>query len=49
MKLAHNVNLRVFSYEGEDEKRIADTLAKLCPFDLAQEKLQMTRTVDNNS
>jgi len=44
MKIAHFVNLRVFSYEHEDEKKIEEKLKKLCPFDLAEEKIPVTRS-----
>jgi len=44
MKFAHTVELSVFSYEREDANRISAAIAGLCPFDLAQEKVVLSRS-----
>jgi RNA binding exosome subunit len=44
MKLVHNIRLSVFAYEGEDAQKIADTLTSICPFSIADEKLQLKAT-----
>ena len=44
MKIAHNVKLSVFSHEEEDDEKIKQALLSLLPFNLEQEKLQLTRT-----
>ena len=41
MKLANNVNLRVFCKGDEDKKVIVDKLKALLPFDLEKEKIQI--------
>jgi len=45
MKLAHNVKLSVFCYEGEDEEKVKSKLLSLFPFDLGKEKLSLDSTV----
>jgi RNA binding exosome subunit len=44
MKLAHNIKLSVFSHEEDDLDKLAQTITKLCPFDLEQEKLQLKQS-----
>jgi RNA binding exosome subunit len=44
MKLAHNIKLSVFSHEDDNIEQLGETLRKLCPFDLEQEKLQLKRS-----
>lgn len=41
MKLANNVNLRVFCKEDEDKKLIIEKLKLLLPFDLEKEKIKI--------
>tara|TARA_B100000315_G_C14582459_1_gene591229 strand:- start:2166 stop:2675 length:510 start_codon:yes stop_codon:yes gene_type:complete len=46
MKLAHQIKIKVFSYEknNEDDKLILDKLLKLFPFDLKDEKIELNKT-----
>lgn len=41
MKLAHNIQLTVFSYEEEDFDTVRNTLLSLCPFNLELEKISL--------
>jgi len=45
MKLAHQIKIKVFSYEknNEDEKLILDKFLQLFPFDLKDEKILLNR------
>ena len=44
MKIAHNVKLSVFAYEGEDINRIEQAFLFLLPFNPEDEKLKIKRT-----
>ena len=46
MKLAHQINLKVFSYEkfNDDDTLISDKFLKLFPFDLKDEKIELKKT-----
>ncbi|MFH1669580.1 MAG: RNA-binding domain-containing protein [Candidatus Woesearchaeota archaeon] len=44
MKVAHNIKLTAFSYEEDDKEQIRQGLLKLVPFDLEQEKLELSQT-----
>ncbi len=41
MKLAHYVEMRVFSKEGEDEGQIINKIKELFPFDFKEEKIKL--------
>ncbi len=45
MKVAHQIKIKVFSYEknNEDDKLILDKLLKLFPFDLNEEKIGLKK------
>jgi len=43
MKLAHFIEIRVFSYEGEDENKIIEKLKSFIPFDLENEKVELNK------
>lgn len=43
MRLANFIELRVFSYEGEDENKIIEKLKSLVPFDLQNEKVSISQ------
>ena len=40
MKIANSISIRVFSKEGEDDEKIAQTLKQLVPFDYEKEKIR---------
>jgi RNA binding exosome subunit len=40
MKYAHNIEMRVFSKEEDDEELIVETIKKLFPFDFEKEKIE---------
>ena len=46
MKLAHQIKLKVFSYEknNEDDKLILDRFLELFPFDLKDQKIELKKT-----
>jgi len=46
MKLAHQIKIKVFSYEkfNDNDKVILDKFLKLFPFDLKDEKIELKRT-----
>jgi len=46
MKLAHQIWIKIFSYEkfNEDENLIRDNFLKLFPFNFEDEKLELTQT-----
>src|SRR3989344_3092720 len=46
MKLAHQIKIKVFSYEknNEDDKIILDKFLQLFPFGLKDEKIELNRT-----
>ena len=46
MKLAHQINLKVFSYEkfNDDDTLILNKFLKLFPFDLKDEKIELKKT-----
>jgi RNA binding exosome subunit len=46
MKLAHQIKIKVFSYEknNEDDKLILDKFLQLFPFDLKDEKIELNKT-----
>tara|TARA_Y100000310_G_scaffold93787_2_gene91335 strand:- start:14897 stop:15352 length:456 start_codon:yes stop_codon:yes gene_type:complete len=45
MKLAHQIKVKVFSYEknNEDDKLILDKFLKLFPFDTEEEKIELNK------
>jgi RNA binding exosome subunit len=45
MKFAHNIKISVFVHEGEDAVMIEDKLRSLVPFDLEEQKLELTKIV----
>ena len=46
MKIAHQIKIKVFSYEkiNEDNKLILDKFLELFPFDLKDEKIELKKT-----
>lgn len=46
MKVAHQINIKVFSYEkfNDDNKLILDKFLKLFPYDLKDEKIELKKT-----
>ena len=46
MKLAHQIKIKVFSYEkfNDNDKIVLDKFLQLFPFDLKDEKIELKRT-----
>ena len=46
MKLSHQIKIKVFSYEknNEDDKLVLDNFLQLFPFDLKEEKIKLDKT-----
>lgn len=43
MKFAHNIKIKVFCKENEDENKVKKALLSLIPFDLIKEKVELRR------
>ena len=45
MKLVHHITLSVFSKEHEDHAKLADALAKLVPFNITEQKIELEKQI----
>jgi RNA binding exosome subunit len=45
MKYAHNMEMRVFCKQGDDELSIVNTIHELFPFDFDKEKVEFTKNI----